>query len=120
LEEYLDDAVSGNGLSFYVFDVVDSRGQDTLERRHDATRHLVWRQPRVLPYDTDDRNPDVRKDVRGRAKRGKRSDNENKYSQNNECIWPLESNANNTNHKNSRVANPAAIRRATLRIDFYS
>ena len=57
-----DDA--GERLALDVLDVVDGRGERALVVRDDALLHLLGRQARVVPDDGDDRDVDVREDVR--------------------------------------------------------
>ena len=48
-----------------MLDVVDGRGEDALVVGDDPLLHLLGRQAGVVPDDGDDRDVDVREDVRG-------------------------------------------------------
>ena len=69
LKEDLDDPEARIGDGLDVLDVVHGRGERALERRHDATGHLVGRQPGVLPHNADHGDADIRKDVGRGAQR---------------------------------------------------
>jgi hypothetical protein len=98
LEEDLDDPDAGIGIGDDVLDVVDGGGQRPLERRDDAPRHLVRRQAGIIPDDPDHRNPDVRKDVRRRAHRRQRPDDQKQQGEHDKRIRPAQCDTDQRNH----------------------
>ena len=67
LEVDADDAHAVERLALDVLDAVDRGGQDALVDEDDARLDLVGGHAGVLPDDADDRDVDVREDVRGHA-----------------------------------------------------
>ena len=111
LEEYLDDAKAVIGIGDDVLDVVDGGGQRALERRGDASRHLVRRQAGVLPDHPDHGDPDVGKDVGRRTQRSQRADDQEKQRQHDKRIGPAQRNTYQCDHRRSI---PGARRRTGI------
>ena len=77
LKKDFDDAVAVERLRLDVLDVGDLGGQVAFVKINHATGHVVGQKSRVGPYDADDRNIDVRKDVGRRSQRRQRSKDRN-------------------------------------------
>ena len=99
LEENLDDADAVIGIRGDVLDVVDGGRQRALERRDDAPRHLVRRQAGVLPDHADHGNPDLRKNVGGRAQRCQRPDDQQQQREHDKGIRPAQRDADQCGHR---------------------
>ena len=99
LEEDLDDAEAVIGVGDDMFDIVDRGGQRPLERRGDASGHLIRRQAGILPDHPDDGDADVRENVGGRAQCGERPDNQQKQREHDEGIRPAQRDAHQCDHK---------------------
>ena len=99
LEEDLDDAEAVVGVGDDVLDIVDRGRQRPLERRGDASGHLIRRQAGILPDHPDDGDADIRKNVGRRAQRGERPDNQQKQREHDEGIRPAQRDADQCDHK---------------------
>ncbi len=112
-----------------MLDVVDRGGQHALVRRRHAARHLVGRQPGVLPDHADDGDADVGKDVDRRAHRRERSDDEDRQRQHDERVRPPQSDEHESEHpapcsldrrdaggaaRKQQAPQPAALERPSL------
>ena len=73
LEKDFNHAVAIERLRLDVLDVAYLGGQVAFVKINHATRHVVRQESRVRPYDADDRNIDVGKDVDRRSQRRQRS-----------------------------------------------
>ena len=98
LKEDFDDTDAVVRVGDDVFDVINGRRQRPLERRDDASGHLVRRQPGILPDHTDHRDANVGKNVGGRPQRGERSDDQQKQRQYDKRIRPAQRDADQGNH----------------------
>ena len=98
LEEDLDDADAVIGVGDDMLDVVDGRGQRALERRRDASGHLVRRQAGIVPDHADHGDADVREDVGRRAQCRKRTQQHQEQRQHDESIGSAERNADQCDH----------------------
>ena len=98
LKEDLDDADAVVGIGDDMFDVIDGRGQRTLERRGDAAGHLIRRQSGVGPDHADHGNPDVGKDIGRRTERLQRTDDQQQQRQNHKRVRAAQRNADERYH----------------------
>ena len=76
-----------------MLDVVDRRRQAALKGHQDAARHLLGRQPGVLPGNRDHRDPDLGEDVGRHAQGSQRANDQHQQSHHHEGIGPLQRNA---------------------------
>ena len=74
LEVKFYDRHSGKRLRLGVLDVGDGGLCAAFGLQHDPGREILGREPRIVPDDGDDRDPDVRKDVGGRAQNRKQAE----------------------------------------------
>ncbi len=88
LKKYFHHANAIEGLRFDVLDIVDRGGEGAFEAVNDAAGNLLGVHAGVIPQDADDRNVDIRKDVRGGAKNGNRADNQQQNGGHDKGIWP--------------------------------
>ncbi len=88
LEVDLDDAHAVHGLALHVLDAVDRRGHGAFGHVDDALLHVVGRDARVRPDDADDRDVDLREDVRGHREERQDAQHEDEHGHHHEGVGP--------------------------------
>ncbi len=109
LEEDLNDAEPGVGRCFGMLDVVDGRGQHTLELGHHAAGHLVRRQAGVVPDRRDHRDADFRENVDRRAPSRERADNEKEQGKHDKRVRAPQRDADELSHFRCRLPSSRAM-----------
>ncbi len=98
LEVDLGDAHAIDRLRLDVLDVVDGRGEHSLERRIHTTGHLVGRHTGELPGHGNHRNIDFREDIGGRTSSRHQTKDENGQRENNKGIGPRKRDPDDAKH----------------------
>jgi len=86
LKKDLYDSDAVQRLRLNVLNVIDRCAQRTFCDGYDPTRHLVRREPGVLPYNTHHWNVDIGEDVRWGAEDRYRAQDQEQNGQNNERV----------------------------------
>ena len=101
MKENLNDGNTIIRLRFDMLDVVDRRGHGAFTDRDKALFHFLGRDACIAPDHANNRNIDVRKNIRGHSCD---RDPPDQYDQNGhyrEAVWPPQSQANNPHTMNS-------------------